>query len=148
MSENSFNFSVTHTIPAPKERVYRVLADMEAYPEFINDLVSVKREGDLYHFTARVTLLTVSATVTVNEVPGEAINFRLVKGPVDQLTGQWRVEAAETPGQTKVTLAVQAATGARGQWLLRMTARFIESKSDKLVAVFRDRVMALEAQKR
>src|SRR5688572_3555044 len=109
MSDNSFNFSVSHTIPASKERVYQVLADMEAYPEFINDLISVKRERNLYRFKARAAILTVSATMAVNQVPGEAINFRLVEGPVEQLTGQWRVEAAETPGQTKVTLTVRAA---------------------------------------
>src|SRR5688572_19189092 len=84
--------------------------------------------------------------MAVNQVPGEAINFRLVEGPVEQLMGQWRVEAAETPGQTRVTLTVRAATGARGRWLLRMTAKFIERKSDRLIAVFSNRVMALEAK--
>jgi ribosome-associated toxin RatA of RatAB toxin-antitoxin module len=147
MSDNSFNFSITHLIPAPKKRVYQVLADMEAYPEFINGLISVKREGELYHFVARVMLLRVSATLAVNEVPGEAINFRLVEGPVEQLTGQWRVEAAETAGQTKVTLTVQAASGGRGQWLLRLTTKFIETQSDHLIALFSNRIMALEAGK-
>ena len=146
MSDNSLNFSISHIVPASKERVYQVLADMEAYPEFINDLVSVKREGELYQFVARAMILRLSATMAVNEVPGEAINFRLVKGPVKQLTGQWRVEEAETPGQTKVTLTVQAAAGIGGQWLLRMTAKFLENKSETLIAVFSNRVMTLEAR--
>ena len=146
MSDNSLNFSLSHIVPASKERVYQVLADMEAYPEFINDLVSVKREGNQYRFVARAMLLRLSATMVVHEVPGEAINFRLVKGPVKQLTGQWRVEEAETPGQTKVTLTVQAAAGTGGQWLLRMTAKFLENKSETLIAVFSNRVLALEAR--
>jgi ribosome-associated toxin RatA of RatAB toxin-antitoxin module len=145
MPDNSFNFSVTHLIPAPKARVYQVLADMEAYPEFINGLISVKRAGELYHFVARVMLLRVSATMAVSEVPGETISFRLVEGPVDQLTGRWRVEAAETPSQTRVTLTVQAASGGRGQWLLRLTAKFIETQSDHLIALFSNRITALEA---
>ena len=35
--DNQFDLSTTHSIAAPSEIVYEVLADMEAYPEFTRD---------------------------------------------------------------------------------------------------------------
>lgn len=144
ITDNKFNFSVTHTIAASKEVVYQVLATMEAYPEFINDLVSVKREGNLYHFVARAAILTIPATLSVTETPYQAVDFELVEGPVEVLTGSWRVEAGDAPAQTKIILSIHAETGARGEWLLRMTGKYVENKTDKLIAAFSDRVEALE----
>ncbi len=141
--DNQFDFSLTHSIAASGEVVYRVLAEMEAYPEFVNELISVSREGDLYKFTARAAILTVSATIRVKETPGRAIDFELVEGPIDVLTGRWLVEPGETPGHTQVTLSLHAETQARGEWLLRMTGRFVENKSDKLIAAFSARAEAL-----
>jgi len=144
ITDNKFDFSVTHTIAASKELVYQVLANMEAYPEFINDLVSVRREGSLYHFVARAAILTIPATLLVTETPDRSVDFELVEGPVEVLTGSWRVEEGDTPSQTKITLNIHAETGARGEWLLRMTGKYVENKTDKLIAAFSDRVEALE----
>lgn len=140
---NQFDFSLTHRIAASGEVVYRVLAEMEVYPEFVNELISVSREGDLYKFTARAAILIVSATIRVKETPGRAIDFELVEGPIDKLTGRWLVEPGEAAGQTKVTLSLHAETQARGEWLLRMTGRFVENKSDKLIAAFSARAESL-----
>ena len=106
IADNKFDFSVTHSLAASKDVVYRVLADMEAYPEFVNDLVSVSREGNLYKFVARVAILTVSATLAVTETPGQAIAFELIDGPVDVLTGSWLIETGRTPDHTRVTLTL------------------------------------------
>ena len=89
ITDNQLDFSITHSIAAPKDVVYQVLVDMEAYPKFINDLISVKREGDLYKFVARAAILTIPATVTVTRTPGRSVAFELVDGPVDVLTGSW-----------------------------------------------------------
>jgi ribosome-associated toxin RatA of RatAB toxin-antitoxin module len=144
IADNKFDFSVTHSLAASKEVVYRVLADMEAYPEFVNDLVSVSREGNLYKFVARVAILTVSATLAVTEMPGQAIAFELVDGPVDVLTGSWLIEPGRTPDQTRVTLTLHVETQARGEWLLRMTGKFVQNKADKLIAAFSNRVIELQ----
>lgn len=141
--DNQFDFTLTHRIAASGEVVYRVLAEMETYPEFVNELISVSREGDLYKFTARAAILTVSATIRVKETPGRAIDFELVEGPIDKLTGRWLVEPGEAAGHTKVTLSLHAETQARGEWLLRMTGRFVENKSDKLITAFSTRAEAL-----
>lgn len=145
INDNQFDFSITHSIRASKEVVYRVLADMEAYPEFINDLIAVTHEGALYKFTARVALLTISATLKVTEQPGRSIAFELVEGPIDVLSGSWLIEAGRTPELTRVTLTVHAETHARGEWLLRMTGKFVQSKTDKLIAAFSQRAEALQA---
>ncbi|MBI1877256.1 MAG: gluconate 2-dehydrogenase subunit 3 family protein, partial [Chloroflexi bacterium] len=137
--------SITHSITASQEVVYRVLADMEAYPEFINDLIAVTREEDLYKFTARVALLTVSATLKVMEQPGHSLAFELVEGPIDAMSGSWVVEAGRTPELTRVTLTVHAETHARGEWLLRMTGKFVQSKTDKLIAAFSQRAEVLQS---
>jgi len=144
ITDNKFDFSITHSIRASKEVVYRVLADMEAYPEFINDLISVSRQGDLYKFQARAAILTVSATLKVTEQPGRSIAFELVEGPVDTLAGSWLVEESRAPGQTRVTLTLHAETHARGEWLLRMTGKFVQSKTDKLITAFSTRAEEIQ----
>ncbi|MCL4299725.1 MAG: gluconate 2-dehydrogenase subunit 3 family protein [Anaerolineae bacterium] len=144
IADNKFDFSITHSITASKDVVYRVLADMEAYPKFVNDLVSVTRQDDLYKFVARAAILTVSATLKVGETPGRAINFELVEGPVDVLTGSWLVEEGRTPEQTRVTLTLHAETHARGEWLLRMTGKYVQNKTDKLIAAFSARAESLQ----
>jgi ribosome-associated toxin RatA of RatAB toxin-antitoxin module len=138
--DNKFDLSLTHSIAASRETVYGVLANLEAYPEFINDLVSAKREGNLYHLVARAAILTIPVTVAVTKTPGESVSFELVEGPVDQLTGGWLIETGESPGQTKVTLSVHAETDERGEWLLRMTGRYVQNKTDKLVDAFSRRI--------
>jgi ribosome-associated toxin RatA of RatAB toxin-antitoxin module len=148
IADKKLDFSISRSVVAPKEQVYRVLADMEAYPEFINDLVSVKRTGNLYHFVARAAILTVRATLMVTHTPHRLIAFELVEGPIERLTGHWLVEEGERPEQTKVTLTIQAESGRAGMWLLRMTAKFIENKSDKFIGAFINRVMAVKAKER
>lgn len=145
LADNKFDFSITHSITASKEVVYRVLADMEAYPEFVNDLVSVTREGDgLYKFVARAAILTVSALLKVVEQPGQAVHFELVEGPVEVLSGSWLIENGRTPEQTRVTLTIHAETHARGEWLLRMTGKYVQNKTDKLIAAFSARAEQLQ----
>ncbi len=144
ITDNKFDFSITQSVSASMEVVYRVLADMEAYPEFVNDLISVTCDGNLYKFVARAAILTVSATLRVTETPGCSIAFELVEGPIDVLTGSWQIEEERTPEQTRVTLTIQAETHARGEWLLRMTGKYVQSKTDKLIAAFSQRAEEMQ----
>jgi ribosome-associated toxin RatA of RatAB toxin-antitoxin module len=144
ITDNQLDFSISQSIAAPQELVYRVLADMEAYPEVISDLVSVRREANEYHFVARAAVLTIPARLAVVETPFRSIRFDLIEGPVEALQGSWQVEAGPAAGQANVTLTIRAETGPAGQWLLAMTAKFIESKSEKLVAAFSKRVVEMQ----
>jgi ribosome-associated toxin RatA of RatAB toxin-antitoxin module len=141
---NRLDFADICHIEASKDVVYQVLADMEAYPKFLNDLVSVKRDGNQYRFVARAAVLTIPATLAVSKSPGRAITFELVEGPVEKLNGSWLIQDGKTRGQTQVVLNIQAETGERGEWLLRMTAKFLENKSDKLIAAFTARVIEVQ----
>lgn len=142
--DNQFDFSMTHSIAAPKPVVYGVLANLEAYPEFISDLVSATREGDTYRVVAKAAILTIPARVRVTEDFGHEVTFELIEGPVDVLTGRWRIEDGESPGQTKVTLSVHIEAGKRGEWLLRMAGKYVESKTGKLIDAFSRRVEAVQ----
>lgn len=144
IQENQFDFVITHSIAAPRSIVYDVLANLEAYPEFISDLVSVSREGDTYRVIAKAALLTIPARVKISQDPGRKVVFELIEGPVDVLTGHWHIEDGETPGQTKVTLSVHIEAGKRGEWLLRMAGKYVESKTGKLVEAFSHRVQAVQ----
>ncbi len=142
--DNKFDLSLTHSIAAPRETVYQVLANLEAYPEFINDLVSVKSDGSLYRLVARAAILTIPVTVTVTKAPHKSVSFELVEGPVDRLSGAWLLEPGDTPQQTKVTLTIHVETDERGQWLLRMTGQYVQNKTGKLVNAFSTRVTQLQ----
>ena len=52
------------------------------------------------------------------------------------MNGAWLIEAGETPDQTVVTLDIHAETDDRGEWLLRMTGRYVENKTAKLINAF------------
>ena len=144
INDNKFDFSIADTIDASQETVYQVLANMEAYPDFINDLVSVRRTGNLYDFVARAAILTIPARLAVTETPYHSIAFELIEGPVEALTGKWSIEEDDASIQTKISLKIHVETDARGEWLLRMTGKYVENKTDKLIAAFRERVEALE----
>jgi ribosome-associated toxin RatA of RatAB toxin-antitoxin module len=140
IQDGKFDFTIQRTIAAPRDVVYRVLADLEAYPEFISDLVSVARDGDRYTLVARAAILTIPVTVSARFSPGHAIEFDLVEGPVSALKGVWTVRDGASPGQSEITLAIQAEAPAQGDWLLRMSGKYVESKTEKLVAAFSRRV--------
>jgi hypothetical protein len=71
IEENKFDFAMTHSIAAPKPVVYEVLANLEAYPEFVSDLVSSTREDEhTYRVVAKAAILTIPARVRVREDPG------------------------------------------------------------------------------
>jgi ribosome-associated toxin RatA of RatAB toxin-antitoxin module len=144
---HKFDFSTHRSVAAARETVYRVLADMEAYPQFIDGLLSVKRQGNRYRFIARAAILPVAATMTVSATPGRAIAFELVEGPLERLAGRWLIDEGDAPGQVKVTLTLRAESRRRGKWLLHMTAKFIETRSDKLIAAFINRVLELERRR-
>lgn len=135
-----FDFSTGRNVTASRETVYRVLSDMERYPEFIEELISVRREGGRYRFVGRATLATASASLKVVETPGRMIAFELVEGPIERLSGRWQIDEGDGPGRLRVTLALRAESGRRGWWLLRMAALFIERKADSWVAAFVRRV--------
>lgn len=144
LGRNELDVSITHDVAAPKEVVYRVIADFETYPQFINEITTARREGDTYWFVARVAILTIPARVRVTEQPSRSVRFELVEGPVDVLVGNWTLDDGELPGHTRVTLTLHVETKSRGQWLLKTAARYVEGKTTKLIQAFSNQVDAVQ----
>lgn len=145
IKDNRLDFSITESIGAPRDLVYDVVAHLEAYPDFISDVVSARAEdSDTYKIVTKAAVLKIPSRVTVSRIPGRRIDFELIEGPVDVLYGHWAVQEGDAPGVTHVTLTVHMETGGRGEWLLRMAGKFVESKSNKFVDAFKQRVKAVQ----
>ncbi len=143
VEDNRFDFSMTQSIEAPKSVVYSVLADFASYPDFISDIVSVTRIGDVYHMVVKAAILTIPAQLRASADSLNEIAFQMIDGPVDVLTGKWMVAEGSQPNETQVTLVIHIEAGARSEWLLRMTGKFVQGKTGKLVQAFAARVEAV-----
>lgn len=101
---------VTRVLPAPQEEIYRVLADMSRFPEFMPDVLSVEiqeREGNRAE-SAWVTRLKGSTFRWVEEdifdEESGRIRYRLLRGDLRRFEGEWILMPAARG--TAVTLTV------------------------------------------
>lgn len=92
------------------DEVWALACDMERYPDFMRDVVSVtvlERRGNVT-LTDWVTDVEGTPILWVEEdtfdYPGRRIAYRLVEGDLDKFEGEWRFE--ETPEGTRVVLTV------------------------------------------
>ena len=96
----------TGEIEAPVETVYRVVADVESYPEFLPGVKRVARlEGDVVEMTVGLGPIDVTWTSKARMTPYESIVIDLVEGPFRQLAGEWSFEPLGAAG-SKVTLSL------------------------------------------
>lgn len=100
----------TITINAPAEAIYRLIKDVERYPQFIPDVKDVKVvSGDPQDRIARWYAIIdgVEFRWTERAMYDDAhllVRYRLVKGDLDKFQGEWIVRSAG--GRTEVTLTV------------------------------------------
>ncbi len=90
-------------IRAPVERVYAIAKDVEAFPQFMPDVKSVKvleRSEDgsrtLTEWVAYASQLKLQVKWTEEDIWNDAehtCHFRQVKGDYDQMQGVWRFES-------------------------------------------------------
>jgi len=76
-------------VAAPVEQVYRVVADVDAYPRFLPGVRAVRRQGDLVEMTVQVGPLELTWTHRAEFEENRAIRLRLVQGPFRRLDGCW-----------------------------------------------------------
>lgn len=79
------------------EQMYRLVNDVEAYPEFLPWCSRAKRlQGDEHQLTASIEISKGPVRKTFSTrnqmIPGEQITLRLVEGPFKYLEGQWRFQ--------------------------------------------------------
>ncbi|MBI3078219.1 MAG: SRPBCC family protein [Deltaproteobacteria bacterium] len=124
-------------IDAPMGTVYDIVADVERYPEFLPDIQGVRMTGDLVEMVYKMGPLDVRVVIRFTWQRPAFIRYTLTEGPLRSLEGEWRFEP-EGEG-TRVRLSTRFEPNAAGRWLLRMTQRMIEQKTEALLAAFRER---------
>ncbi|MEO1204613.1 MAG: type II toxin-antitoxin system RatA family toxin [Pseudomonadota bacterium] len=103
--------SRTALVPYTAARMYALVDDVEAYPEFLPwcSGAEVLERSDA-HVVARVDMrragLTRSFTTRNSLEPGESISLELVGGPFSHLSGDWTFEPLGDAG-SKVTLKLE-----------------------------------------
>ena len=100
----------TILIEGPIEQVYELAKDMEAYPDFMPDVESVK----VIEREARRTVTEWETSVDGTPIlwteedlfddENFVIDYRLIEGDLDKFEGEWRF--VEREGGTQVTLTV------------------------------------------
>lgn len=101
----------TVAIKAPAERVYRLIKDVERYPQFIPDVKDVKIVGgDPQERITRWHAMIdgVEFRWTERDVyvdAGLLVRYRLVEGDLDKFEGEWIVRSEGE--RTEVTLTVE-----------------------------------------
>ena len=76
-------------IDAPLSLVYRVIADVAAYPQFLPGVQRVRQEGDRFEMTVRLGPLDVTWTSRAVLVPDTSIDVQLVRGPFRRMDVRW-----------------------------------------------------------
>jgi ribosome-associated toxin RatA of RatAB toxin-antitoxin module len=119
---------------------YAVVADFERYPEFINDVVSARSEGETCRMTLRVGPMRIPLTTRVHLVPGRMVRFTLLDGPVARAEGCWTF-AQDGPAVT-ISLHAEVDAGGLGAWMGRVAGQFADRHLQKVRAAFCDRIAA------
>ena len=131
----------TGTINAPVEQVYRVVADVASYPEFVPGVIAVRKEGDEVEMTVNLGPIEISWISKAVFQPNESIAIELVKGPFRRMDVRWEF----TP-QDEGTGIVYTTDYELSRWmpgLRTIVAVAIAVNADATIEAFRQRVLPL-----
>ncbi len=128
------------TVGQPAERIYRLINDIESYPQFVPGCTHARVEARspreiLATLGVRRGLLRAEFTTRNELEPERRIHMRLVRGPFRMLEGEWTLTPLERGG-CRIDLAIRFAfasrlAGALFESLFQQTA---ESLVDAFVA--------------
>ena len=129
-------------IDAPVETVYRVVADVTKYPEFLPGVASVKQQGDIVEMTVNMGPMYVTWKSRATLEPSAWIEIDLVEGPFKQMDVRWeftpRGDATEVRYVTHFDLRVPG--------ISRIVARAIKANTESTIRAFRKRILSLHAR--
>ncbi len=103
-------------VPHSAETLYAMVADIEAYPEFLpwcTGTEIIERSGERVVATLHVSFGGIRQRFTTENrnLPGRAIVMALVSGPFLHLSGTWRFEAlGENAAKVSLHLEYQLAS--------------------------------------
>lgn len=135
-------------VPYSAEQMYDLVADVDAYPEFLPGCRAVtvhERDEDRVRATIDISRGPVHrAFTTVNHLtPKSRMDLSLVEGPFKELEGQWRFEDLGEAG-SKVSLSMHYEFSSR---LLAMTlGPVFDDVAGHLVDAFIERARKAYAQ--
>lgn len=132
------------TLRAPLALAYAVVAEFERYPEFINDVVTARSEGETCAMTLRVGPMRIPLTTRVDLVAGRTIRFTLLDGPVSRLEGCWTFR--QDGDAVTILLDAEVDAGRLGAWMARVAGHFADRHLQKVRTAFSSRVAALAAE--
>jgi ribosome-associated toxin RatA of RatAB toxin-antitoxin module len=129
-------------IDAPVEQVYRVVADVVRYPEFLPGVEKVARlEADIVEMTVRLGPIDITWKSRATFRPNESIVIELVEGPFRQMDVKW--EFTPQGDRTRARYATDFELNLRLPAIHRIAARAIEANADATIEAFRRRVLSL-----
>jgi len=84
-------------LPYSAEKMYEIVADIEAYPGFLNwctaaEILSRERDEVVARLQINYSRLHIQFTTRNLNRPNHSISLRLVDGPFTDLTGEWRFQ--------------------------------------------------------
>jgi len=102
-------------IDVPPKKVYQVITDFAAYPEFVADVNEVKliKSGkDEWEAEFGVKIVKqISYTIKLTGKPGKSLEWTLVKGFMKKNDGGWLLEPLDGGKRTKATYTVDIEFG-------------------------------------
>ncbi|MEM7077967.1 MAG: type II toxin-antitoxin system RatA family toxin [Pseudomonadota bacterium] len=134
----------TVLLEVPASAAFAVVADVEAYPEFLPacdsvEVLSHKEDGLIAKVTATGKGMTTAFVTRNVHMPDEALEMRLVEGPLQHLLGKWAFKALGDHG-CRVTLDLEYEVGGMLGVLLSGVA---EKVADRMVDAFCQRMRRL-----
>jgi len=100
-------FTFSKTIDVPLEIAYRIVAEVEKYPEFLPHIIEARiadRKGNIEEviITARIGLFHESSRSLAHFEKNRSIHIQQIQGPFKSMELRWNFE--QTDGGTQVTL--------------------------------------------
>ncbi|KAA9133224.1 type II toxin-antitoxin system RatA family toxin [Marinihelvus fidelis] len=140
------DISRTALVPFSPDQMYRLVEDVNAYPEFLSWCTgaTVLEQGE----TTQLASLDIAAagirkqfTTRNTLTPGRRLDMHLVDGPFRKLNGAWLFEALGDAG-CKVTLTMSFETmglfgGAFGRGFAHVADRLVADFTRRAEAVYR-----------
>ncbi|MBI3972676.1 MAG: SRPBCC family protein [Chloroflexi bacterium] len=125
-------------IEAPIGTVYQVIADVERYPEYLPDVESVTREGNVVTMSVRLGPMLVTWRQAARFEPNTAISVRLLSGPFKVMNVEWRFE--EVPGGTRVTNETQFELKLPIPGIDGLVGNALRANIERTIDAFRERI--------